>query len=188
MKMAAMVKICLALIGLVTTMHTFAALVEAGVVKLQGTIYSATCTVTVNDQALIDGTPVVNMGRYPSSIFSSSGAIVGGGKGNGQIKIAAQDCPDQGTIELTFDGNVYPTDNRLLQLDAGENTAKNLGIALYRGAAGIGERISFNKVYPYKVNGDKNYKIDFIAAYISTEDVVVAGLANSTLNVNLAYK
>ncbi|WP_139851515.1 fimbrial protein [Acinetobacter pullicarnis] len=189
MKLTEMTKIFLATLGMGLGASTFAAPSQNGIVKLQGTIYSSTCTVTVNDQLLGNGTPIVNMGRYSTSSFGNTGSIVGGKNGNGELKVVASDCPDSGTVKMKFSGTAVSTDGNVLAIDSdGGKEAQNLGIIIYQGKD-LNNPLAINKEYIYNLTGgdNKEYVQDFRAAYVSTADTVTAGSANSTMNVNMEY-
>ncbi len=189
MNFSTMTKIFLATVSMSTAMGTYADIEQSGTVKLQGTIYSATCTITVNDQLLGDGTPIVNMGRYSTGAFGDAGSLVGGSGANGELKVTAINCPDSGTVNMKFSGTPVATDPHMLALDNdGGKEAKNIGIKLFKGT-NIANPLELNTVYTYNLTGDnKEYTQDFRAAYQSTADTVTAGTANATMNVDVEYK
>lgn len=177
------------MLSMAVAIKSFAAIEQSGVVKLQGEIYSATCTIMLNEQLLTNGSPIVNMGRHSTGQFEKVGSIVTGGSGIGEMKIVAEDCPDNGNIDVTFSGIANKIDKALLAIDIGEATAENVGIALYQGKLVSPKmRLELNQAYPYVVTSRKSYTMDFLAAYISTADTVIAGIANGTLNVDITYK
>ncbi len=187
MKFSTITKICLITLGMSTTMSTFAEK-QIGNVKLLGTIYNATCTITVNDKLLGSNAAVVTMGKHSTSAFPKTGTVVSGTEGDGKINLVAEKCPESGSMAVTFRGVTNSTNNKLLAIDAGSSAAQNVGIALFDGDTTSASRLELNKEYTYSVTSGQSYKRAFRAAYESTAMTVVAGAANSSLDVNVEYK
>ncbi|GAB1438059.1 long polar fimbria major subunit LpfA1 [Providencia sp.] len=171
------------------SIHASSALEQAGTIKLNGYIYSSTCTVDLNDQG--PSMANISMGRYSTSEFGAVGTEVGGTGENGKIKVTLTDCPDNGTITLTFDGKVVDGQTSILELDnpSAEGSAKGVGIHLYQGSETKPLTLDGSVNYSQKIEGESaGWEGTFIAKYVSTSTTVTAGQANATLNYNIIYK
>lgn len=167
-----------------------AALDQSGTIKLNGYIYSSTCTIDLNNQG--PSMANINMGRYSTSEFGAVGSEVGGSEENGKITVKLADCPDNGTVTLTFNGKVSDGQPSILELDnaSAEGTAKGVGIHLYKDDDETTPLALDGSVkYSQQIKGESaGWEGSFIAKYVSTNATVTAGQANATLNYNITYK
>lgn len=169
-----------------------------GEIKFTGYIYSATCTIDVSGNG-VTGTgnnPVIDMGRYSTSEFTTPNSEVGGTGGKGEVKVTLTNCPDKGTLTMKLSG-IPDTSNDILQLSNSGDSATGVGIVLYhKGEEALNQRI--------KVNGEKEFtklfgeedeatgalKVNFIAKYTRTateEESITAGNANADLPYEITY-
>lgn len=192
MKIAAMKKLFLALLCMGTAMSTFSAVQQSGVIKLQGEIRNNTCMISMNNSALIGESSLVNVGRHSAAEFTEIGRVSNEDAEKGKIKVFAEACPIEGKIQVTFSGQADKAgmNNSYLAIDPTNiNTAQNVAIAIYKGKlVAPDKQLELNTPYHYQVEGNKQYEMDFRAAYVSIDEVVTAGEANGILNVNLAYR
>lgn len=167
---------------------SFAALEQSGVIKLNGYIYSATCTLDINTQG--PSLANINMGRYSTSEFNGVDSEVGGSGENGKINVTLTDCPDNGTVALTFDGSIGDK-NTILALDnAGSpGTAKNIGVHLYDDDDLTTPLVlDGSQKYTKKIQGESaSWVGGFVAKYVSLAEDVTAGQANASINYKLTY-
>lgn len=171
-----------------TSISSYAALDQSGVIKLNGYIYSATCTLDINDQG--PSLANINMGRYSTSEFNGTNSEVGGTGENGKVNVTLTDCPDNGTVTLTFDGTIGDK-NTILKLDNPNDsgTAKNVGVHLYN----ISDLttplvLDGSQSYSQQIQGESaSWTGGFIAKYVSTASNVTAGQANASINYKIIY-
>ncbi|EKT54224.1 fimbrial protein [Providencia sneebia] len=179
------------LMAIIASSLAFSAVAEeqTGTITFKGLIYNATCTININDANSPNAE--VKMGRFATSEFESNDEV-GGTGGDGKLKIALIDCPDQGKVSLQLIGNASANDNTILELDNKGNAgvAKNVGIRVY---------YEDDQTNPIVVNGSKTEDINvpgfssqwegsFIAKYVKTGGTVEAGQADATVNYKITYK
>lgn len=185
-----MKKIILAVCAL-STPQVFAA-EQTGVINFNGIIYNATCAIDINGNEGGENA-TVNMGRHPTSAFPSRGSESSGVGDEGKIKIELKDCPDQGTLSVSFTGKTVDSTGDLLELDKSgqEGIAKGIGIALYD-EDGEDILIDGTPVIQKKFkDGQSEYKYQMLAKYYryaEKDSDFNAGRADATLNFKIEYK
>ncbi|MEG0279384.1 MAG: fimbrial protein [Morganella sp. (in: enterobacteria)] len=160
---------------------------QDGTISFNGFIYSATCSISINDSDSPNAD--VDMGRYPTSAFESKGDEVGGEGKNGSLDISLVDCPDQGTVQLQLHGTQKDGYASVLELDNpnSDYTAKNIGIVIYN-RDNMDDPITIDGASEeYDVVSSTEWHASYVAKYTSTADDVEAGQADATLNYTLSY-
>ncbi|WP_235843801.1 fimbrial protein [Morganella psychrotolerans] len=160
---------------------------QDGTISFNGFIYSATCSISINDSDSPNAD--VDMGRYPTSAFESKGDEVGGEGKNGSLDISLVDCPDQGTVQLQLHGTQKDGYASVLELDNpnSDYTAKNIGIIIYN-RDNMDDPITIDGASEeYDVVSSTEWHASYVAKYTSTADDVEAGQADATLNYTLSY-
>lgn len=175
---------------------------QSGTINFQGEIYTATCTITINDINIeANPNPVVQMGRHPTSAFIGEDTEVGASKNShdGKVTILAKECPETMNLILTLNG-ISDGDDKILKLTQ-DSVATNVGVVLYKHTADAGD---LAKAIPIKgtinskdFNADgihmdegQTKSISFYPYYrkLDNTKVVTAGNANANLDYTLEYK
>lgn len=181
-------KIILALCALSAGSVYAAPITQNGTLHLNGSIYSATCDIDINNNGGEDIN--VNLGRHPNSRFNSKGDEIEYNGLDGLIEVELVNCPDTGKLDVSFNGTTIAGDKTILQLDnpTSPDTAQNLGIHIYEAGKQTPLRIDDSVVFSADVTNSKTYKKDFWATYVSTQDFVDPGKANATMTFKIEYK
>lgn len=184
-----MKKIILALCALSTT-QVFAEK-QDGTLKFTGSIYNATCAIEINNNG--GGTTgSVGMGRHPTSAFPTRGSEAGGEGGEGEINIELSDCPNEGTLTVSFTGELMDGFDEILKLDnyGDDSVAGGIGITMYDqegndisfdGSTAISKKFTDKDSYTYSMTA-KYYR------FAENDSDVKAGRADGTLNFSIEYK
>lgn len=177
---------------------------QSGTINFQGEIYTATCTITINDINIeANPNPIVLMGSHPTSAFIGQDTEVGASKSShdGKVTILAKECPPTMNLILTLNGTPENgTDNKVLKLTS-DSVATNVGVVLYKQTDEAGD---LAKAIPIKgtinskdfitdgihMDEGKTKSISFYPYYrkLDNTKVVTAGSANANLDYTLEYK
>ncbi|WP_099076102.1 fimbrial protein [Proteus alimentorum] len=178
---------------------------QSGTINFQGEIYTATCTITINDINIeANPNPVVEMGRHPTSAFIGQDTEVGASKSShdGKVTILAKECPPTMNLILTLNGTTENgTDNKVLKLTS-DSVATNVGVVLYKHTADAGLLDNAIPINGKPINSKdyvndgihmdegKTKSISFYPYYrkLDNTKVVTAGSADANLNYTLEYK
>lgn len=173
---------------------------QSGTINFQGEIYTATCTITINDVNIeANPNPIVAMGRHPTSAFIGEDTEVGASKSShdGKVTILAKECPPTMKLTLTLNGTLAEGNEKILQLTE-ESGAENVGVVLYRKDNESGNLAKAIKINSSITSGDDELhleegtvqSISFYPYYrkLDNTKVVTAGTANANLNYTLEYK
>ncbi|WP_411754925.1 fimbrial protein [Serratia sp. (in: enterobacteria)] len=157
-----------------------AAAAADGQVDFVGKITDDACVVT-NDV----GSPLqVKLGEVARTSFNVGGTPTAGIKSSAtNFVIKLTGCPLAATkASVKFDGTAVDGDNTVLALAAGGATG--VGIQLSDDTNAVVPLFTASKSYDLAV-GDND--LNFVARYISTSNVISAGVANSTASFTLNY-
>ncbi|WP_027014286.1 fimbrial protein [Comamonas composti] len=160
---------------------------NTGNIYMTGRIFSSTCQVEINGSSSPNAT--IEMGTYPTSAFPSSGTIVGGGGKDGKIMFDLSRCPmDKDWVHLKLDAAMKSGSTDIVRLDndTSSSTAKNIGIYIYD-SNDMSQPLNLIVTHKYPIDASNRVDIDLVAKYVSTDDAVEPGEANSTVNYIISY-
>ncbi len=151
---------------------------SSGEVHVSGNIVTNTCNVSVNDQSKI-----IDMGAVSNRQFIDGNTTAF----PKAFTLSLVDCgPLASGVSVTFQGTVDSNNSQLLSLDAQDNRALGVAIALLDSAK---HRIPLNTPTEYyKIEPSENLlTLHFYAQYTANGAPVNAGKANATATFNLMY-
>ncbi|MBJ8553243.1 fimbrial protein [Acinetobacter bereziniae] len=146
-------------------------------IELSGIVTLATCGVLSSEQD-----KYVQLGSIASKDLPS----VGSQSKETPIHFEMSNCPPNGTVTLTFEGNRDTNNAELLAIDALVNKAENVAIEI---RSEDKKRLALGqKSEAFSTNSDGHVSALFYANYIVTKAQAQAGKANANAQFTIEYQ
>lgn len=156
-----------------------------GTIHFTGAFTDSPCEININGSTATSGTSVnVALDTWSTANYQNN---IGATTDLKPIVISLSNCPNMSQANIRLSGNVDTNNPDLFAIESGVDTASGVGIGLYSSTSSADTITPNSRGLSVPLTSQAG-EVTIYSSYMTTENIVTEGAANSDVTIDISYE